>query len=509
MSRPAPADRRPAAGTPWSVLASQHGLIGLIGATTLALGAIGVGYLPERSWLATLPVVDLLRTSPGSYLAKALVAIGAILLLRAWLLLGGDVRAGRITTPDRLIRMLWYWSLPLILVPPLFSQDVYSYVAQGNLTRLDYDPYAIGPSAVPGPFLEEVGSLWVDTPAPYGPLFLLLGHAIVAVTGESIFTAALLMRGLALVGMLLLARYLPRLARSYGIDPVLAVWVGLLNPLVLMHFVSGAHNDALMAGLIVAGLWFVRDGRPWLGIVVIALAGTIKAPALVALGFAGLIWAGEQAGLRHRALRWGQSLLVTAGVFLAVNGVSGLGFGWVGALDTPGVVRSWISPITTLGVGSGWLVESLGYGDHTETILTVARALATLAVLTYAAVLLLRPRASRNPVRACGEVLFLLAAFGPVIHPWYLLWGAVILAAGGYRRRELPIVVAATAALVVHGLTQSSATSESVLRVSDPVSAAIVAVAALIGIFSSRTARREILDGRAQWAQPDPGRIAA
>jgi hypothetical protein len=105
-------------------------------------------------------------------------------------------------------------------------------------------------------------------------------------------------------------------------------------------------------------------------------------------------------------------------------------------------------------------------------------------------------------------VLFLLAVFGPVIQPWYLLWGAVVLAAGGFTRRELPIAVAATAALVVHGLVQSSATSESVLRVSDPVSAMIVLAAAVIGIFSSRTARREILDGRAQWTD-GAGRIAA
>jgi hypothetical protein len=84
----------------------------------------------------------------------------------------------------------------------------------------------------------------------------------------------------------------------------------------------------------------------------------------------------------------------------------------------------------------------------------------------------------------------------------------VVLAAGGFARRELPIVVAATAALVVHGLAQSSATSESVLRVSDPVSAIIAITAAVAGIFSSRTARREILDGRAQWTD-DAGRIAA
>jgi hypothetical protein len=495
---------RPA--TPWNALASQHGLIGLIGSCLLAVGALGVGYLPERSALAAAPGIDLLRSSPGSYLAKGLVAVGAILLLRAWLLLAGDVRANRITSTDRLIRMFWFWALPLVFVPPLFSQDVYSYVAQGNLTRLGYDPYEMGPSSVPGPFLEEVSPVWLDTPAPYGPLFLLAAKLIVMIAGDHIFTAAVLLRGLALIGVWLIARYLPKLARAYGIDPVIAVWVGLMNPLVLMHFVSGAHNDALMAGLLVAGLWFAHEQKPWMAVVLVALAGTIKAPALVALGFVGLIWAGSQPTLRLKAWRWLQCLFGTAVVFLVTNALSGLGFGWINALSTPGAVRSWISPITSLGVGTGWIIDMVGYGDHTEGILTVLRLIATSAVLAYAAYLLLRPHPTKNPVRACGEVLFLLAAFGPVIQPWYLLWGVVVLAAGGLTRRELPIVVAATAALVVHGLAQSSATSESVLRVSDPVSAIIAIAAAIIGILSSRTARREILDARAQWTS-NPGTI--
>lgn len=506
-SRSSSASARPRATTPWSALASQHGLIGLIGSTTLAIGALGVGYLPERSSLAGSPVVEAMRTAPGSYVAKALVAVGAVLLLRAWLLLGGDVRAGRITSVGRLTRMFWFWSIPLIMAPPLFSQDVFSYVAQGNLVRLGYDPYSTGPSAVPGPFLEEVGPLWLDTPSPYGPLFLMLARWVVMITGDQIFTASILMRLLSLVGVWLIARYLPKLASAYGVDPITATWVGLLNPLMLMHFVSGAHNDALMAGLLLAGLWFAHEHHAWWGVLLIASAGTIKVPALVALGFVGLIWAGEGASLRRRMACWVQAAAGTVVVFLVINAVSGLGFGWVSALGTPGIVRSWISPVTSLGVATGWLVDVAGFGQHTDSILGVLRLIATAGVLAYAAKLLLKP-GGKSPIRGCGEVLFLLAAFGPVIQPWYLLWGGVVLAAGGFARRELPIVVAATAALVVHGLAQSSATSESVLRVSDPVSAIIAITAAVAGIFSSRTARREILDGRAQWTD-DAGRIAA
>jgi hypothetical protein len=275
--------------------------------------------------------------------------------------------------------------------------------------------------------------------------------------------------------------------------------VGLLNPLVFMHFVSGSHNDALMVGLLLAGLAMGLNNRPYLGIVLIAMAGTIKIPALVGLGFIGLIWAGKDSALVARIRCWSIAVVITIGVFLFTNAIAGLGFGWIHALGTPGVVRSWISPVTSVSVASGWLISAAGFGDYTEVILAVLRGIATLAVLAYAAKLLLKP-SKQNAIRSAGLVLLLLAVFGPVIQPWYLLWGLLIMAAAGFTRKELPYVVAATAGLVIHGLTQSSATSADVLQVADPVSAVLAIGAAVLGIMSSRTTRTELLEGKDRWA---------
>jgi uncharacterized membrane protein len=145
------------------------------------------------------------------------------------------------------------------------------------------------------------------------------------------------------------------------------------------------------------------------------------------------------------------------------------------------------------------LISAAGFGDYTEVILAVLRGIATLAVLAYAAKLLLKP-SKQNAIRSAGLVLLLLAVFGPVIQPWYLLWGLLIMAAAGFTRKELPYVVAATAGLVIHGLTQSSATSADVLQVADPVSAVLAIGAAVLGIMSSRTTRTELLEGKDRWA---------
>ena len=65
-----------------------------------------------------------------------------------------------------------------------------------------------------------------------------------------------------------------------------AVWWGLLNPLLVVHFVGGAHNDALMAGVSVLALWVVVR---WPG----AVARWVVAPALVGVAMA----LKQQAGL--------------------------------------------------------------------------------------------------------------------------------------------------------------------------------------------------------------------
>ena len=58
----------------------------------------------------------------------------------------------------------------------------------------------------------------------------------------------------ALVGVILIVWALPRLAQRFGVQPATAIWLGAANPLLIFHFVAGAHNDALAIGLMVAGL---------------------------------------------------------------------------------------------------------------------------------------------------------------------------------------------------------------------------------------------------------------
>ena len=200
-------------------------------------------------------MIALLRDGVGERAALAFVYAGLAILGMAWLYLGRALRRGEEgTDTGRLLKIAALWGAPLVFCVPLFSRDLYAYAAQAQIAHAGLDPYRFGPVSLPGPFLDEISGMWVDTPAPYGPLFLGIGRAVATVAGDRVVTTVFVLRLVAVVGLLLTARYLPRLARAAGGDPRVAVWLGIANPLVLVHFVAGGHNDALMIGLVVAGL---------------------------------------------------------------------------------------------------------------------------------------------------------------------------------------------------------------------------------------------------------------
>ena len=62
---------------------------------------------------------------------------------------------------------------------------------------------------LPGAFSVEVSHRWIDTPAPYGPLWLLMGHIIAAVVGNHVGITVAVLRLLAIIGLLILAATVP------------------------------------------------------------------------------------------------------------------------------------------------------------------------------------------------------------------------------------------------------------------------------------------------------------
>ena len=403
--------------------------LGVVGTTLIVAGGLVAGVPPLRNPVLRTPELESVRalTTPGVMITFA----GVTTLLIAWLRLGRLVR--REGGPDvrQLVTTLIWWSAPLCVALPIFSRDVYSYLAQGTMTVLGIDAYQYGPAILGGPLSIDVPPIWQTTPAPYGPTFLSLASDITIVTGESIWLGVLGMRLLALGGVALLVWAIPRIARACGVDPRAAVWLGLLNPLVLVHLVADSHNDALMLGLMMAGIALALDRRPAAGAVLIALGALVKAPAGLALLFIVPIWAGQLSPRSRTSTRWALGALGSFGIgaltAVVATTVAGTGFGWINALDTPTLAHTWTSITTDLGVWLGMLASALDITSEAHVLAWVRLAGLLAAGLTCLA--LLRRYHATAPIVGLGLGLAAVLALGPVVHPWYLLWAILPLAA--------------------------------------------------------------------------------
>ncbi|WP_305789317.1 polyprenol phosphomannose-dependent alpha 1,6 mannosyltransferase MptB [Symbioplanes lichenis] len=372
------------------------------------------------AWLGGAGYERLPSVNPGTLLSgqrgvllPILWVTGITVLILAWWY-------GRHAVPSTrwalLTAGLWY--LPLLPVLPLGSADVYSYACQGWVQHVGGDPYAGGVGGSGCPWLTSVDPAWTASPAPYGPLFL-LAAGVTAAAGTLAGVIAGL-RIVALLGLALLAVGVPVLARRMSLDPARALWIVLACPLVLIHFVSGAHNDALMAGLIVGGLALAasRPAWPWLiaAGAVLGLAVGVKATAIVVVPFAVIL--GTRPLWRSIASVGGGVLLATAALTL----LSGRGIGWVGGLLRSGDTVAWTSPSTAVGI-----VLSTFFGKNA---IEVTRLLGVLLLAVILVALWFRALRHGDPIRHAGLALAATVLCAPVFHPWYAVWPLAVLLRG-------------------------------------------------------------------------------
>ena len=312
-------------------------------------------------------------------LSIVLVYGGLLLLMRVWLRLAEVMQLHAGAPMSSLWWMLALWAIPMIVAPPLFSRDVFSYAAQGEMTAHHISPYFYGPftlGAGSNAWVKPVDPLWGNAPAPYGPLFLFLDGSIDRLTGHHQLAAVVGLRLLEVVAVGLIGVGVSQLARGMGRDPGEAFVLSALNPLVLLTLIGGAHNDAIMAALLVTGIALAVKKRPVWALVACSCAAAIKAPAALGLGYVAWTWHPPGAAWRQRV----RPALIGAAVAAAVLGVStwlaGFGFGWVENLFSNGTVRSWAAPATGVGLAISYGLHAMGAGSvSTAGVLSVTRVL--------------------------------------------------------------------------------------------------------------------------------------
>ena len=425
-------------------------VLGLVAAVLMAVGGFGDGGVLRRDPLLTNSAIGFWRYGHGLELATILVYAGVILLAWAWIRLGRGVLAGRVGARAVLTTAM-VWTAPLLLCPPLFTRDIYSYLAQGGLPLAGFDPYAVGPEAMPGIFADNVHYFWQDTPAPYGPLFILLAKGVTWLVGGNIILGVVLMRLALLPGLALLIWALPELAERMGGRVPVAMWVAVANPMMVINMIGGGHNDLLSVGLLAAGALVAVRGRPAGGIALVTAAMAVKASAGIALPFIVLVWAGQRQGSRTRRIltAGAAGIGVFAVVFAACSVAAGVGLGWLPALQAPSMIVNWMSVPTAVGMalaGIAGLVVTVEPG----LLINIARGIGIAVLLVIAGRQWWAARdGGPDAIRRAGIVLLAAAVLSPATLPWYLSWGAALVAMSAWSRRGLAVLVFVSLMLIV------------------------------------------------------------
>ena len=471
-----------------------YALPGFLGSLFIAVGALGVGWFPLSADILQWNFINFVQTETiGLALTRSFVVVGAALILQAWLVVGIDALHGKILRIETIYLSLLTWVLPLLFAPPLFSRDVYSYFMQGKLQLAGTNPYESGVAAVPGWFQSGVDPLWGDSPTPYGPVFLLIEKAVAAISQDSSLGGSYLFRLTSVLGVLLICLSIPYLAKSHGVNPVSAAWIGVMNPLVLMHFVAGSHNDALMVGLVCISMALGLRGHFVAGVVVATLALGIKPVAIVLFPFLALIAAGSGASLIRRMKYSVIAGAIALSTLFITSAVAHTGpFGWIGSLSTPGTVKSWLSPTTALGLLIGEPIRLLGFGNVVDTSVSITRLLGSVLLAIVLVLLVIRPQ-GRSATRGVALSFVALVVLGPVVQPWYLLWSIPLLAVTGLSHKQIRIMVLVIAAFTIHGIANSSATADTFLELSDGIAMILAGITLGVVMLASTTERSLIL----------------
>ncbi|MGB7794783.1 MAG: polyprenol phosphomannose-dependent alpha 1,6 mannosyltransferase MptB [Pseudonocardiaceae bacterium] len=460
-------------------------LLGLIGSVLLATMAVGAGGILVSDPLISGGPLSWIRYGHGHDLATVALYAGVGMIVWAWVRLGRDVLSGTATVQQVQVASA-AWTAPLLLSPPLFTRDVYSYLAQGALALRGLDPYQLGPVKLPpGAIADNVHYVWQTTPAPYGPLFILVAKTINRLTGDDLILGVIGIRLVLVGGLALLVYALPRLADLLGGDRTVTLWLVIANPLTIVHLVGGPHNDLLMIGLLAAGTLLVLERRHVAGIAVVTAAMAVKASAGIALPFLVWVWAAHLPGDRRAQLRRAGAggVAVFATMFTAITMLSGVGLGWIPALNAPSLIVNWMSLPTAAGELTHALTAPFGHLSDGPFI-EVCRLLGSgVFVAIFARQWWLARDGGPVAVRRAAVTLLWAVLLAPATLPWYFTWALVLSAALPWPRRSLAWAVTASTWLVL----STYPTGQSAFH-DWPYQFAMVAVALIAGAALRRDA---------------------
>jgi hypothetical protein len=310
--------------------------------------------------------------------------------------------------------------LLFLLAPPLLSHDVFSYIAYARLGVANHlNPYTHAPLDIPNdPGFTHAGS--IDASSAYGPVFTLLTYPLSPLGVPAAFWILKVVAALSSLGVVALVW---RIAQRLGRDPLVPALAVGLNPLVLVHVVGGAHNEALTLLITMAGVLLWLSPRAERGVAAAAFAAGIKASAVIPVPFLALA---DRASALRRVAAAGAAAIAVALVGLAVFGTH--------ALDALSLIGDNQDRTSRFSIPHK-VAQVTGGPD-------AVRAVFAIAAVGVCAWLLARVwRGRTHALDAIGWATFAILVASAWLVPWYILWLLPFAALSRDRRLHLATLV--------------------------------------------------------------------
>jgi len=342
-----------------------------------------------------------------------------------------------------------------LLAPPLALTDIFNYVNYGRMEVVhNLNPYTSIPILEPHNDPSYDLSNWHQLLSPYGPLFTLLTFVVVPLGVAASFWV---LKGLLAVFSLGTLFLVWKCARLLGRDPIAAIVLVGLNPIVLVWGLGGDHNDFLMVFFIVLGFYLLLRTRDRLGAggsdeavdaareqpragvrgwllplcapeigagAAFITAAAIKASGgvLIPVVLASLVRAPRR--LAQVAIGMGCAAAATAVVSLAAFGLH------IPDLSTQSRLVTNVSVPNLIGL-------ALGQGGETETL----HLLLSAALLICVALCCVQAWRRHGPITASGWAGVALLVTLSWVLPWYVLWVLPMAALSSSRRLRVTALV--------------------------------------------------------------------
>jgi Glycosyltransferase family 87 len=311
----------------------------------------------------------------------------------------------------------------MLLAPPLFSTDVFSYQFYGRIGQVYHaNPYLAGPYALsPDPLYYYIGSKWVTAPTVYGPLFTALSYPLAPL---SIPANVFAYKAIAAVASLGVVALVWNGARLRGVEPVKAAALVGLNPLIVVYGVGGGHNDLLMLVPALAGVLLLLQRRGRIGAGSIVVGAGIKLTAGLLLPFALAGARGPLSSARRR------DVLIGAGVAAAILTIFSVGLFGTGPLHLPATIESVQSKGNWQSI-PGFIGTRLGLGTVGHG---VALGLGAVCAVVVGWLLWRVWRRELDWIAGAGWAAVALLVTAASLLPWYAAWVMPLAALGRDKR---------------------------------------------------------------------------